>query len=159
MEIREPRQAKKEERVSFELLRGALEPIGREDDNSTFNAPALKSVSKWGLFLPSKFSLNPSPKKNIRRSCYSVDDVWNLILHEIKVRYRHCQLKLIPPISRSCQIYPEVQQGVARDRSFCLENKFPPFFYSKIQRMWIRASWWRQACHWEGLQPKLCLTL
>jgi len=40
MEIREPRQAKKEERVSFELLRGALEPIGRQDDNSTFNAPA-----------------------------------------------------------------------------------------------------------------------
>ncbi|KAL3610328.1 hypothetical protein D5086_001348 [Populus alba] len=75
MEIREPRQAKKEERVSFELLRGALEPIGREDDNSTFNAPARKSVSKWGLFLPSKFSLHPSPKKNIRRSCYSVDDV------------------------------------------------------------------------------------
>jgi len=35
MEIREPRQAKKEER-----LRGALEPIGRQDDNSTFNAPA-----------------------------------------------------------------------------------------------------------------------
>jgi hypothetical protein len=55
------------------------------------------------------------------------------------------------------QIYREVKQGVARDRSFCLENKFPPFF-SKIQRMWIRASWWRQAYHWEVLQLKLCLT-
>jgi hypothetical protein len=57
-----------------------------------------------------------------------------LILHEIKVRYRHCQFKVNPTYltelwtSKWNQIYPEVKQGVARDRSFCPENKFPPFF-------------------------------